>query len=154
MAKGLARVDAEMFKGRRLKVPELVLVFLAAVRTQDPTEGPDHEAGRTLERAASAFERSTRALQDRELRRAAAKRTAVIGPGNRPIDRRDAGISQHLRVWLKNCLREELPIRRAVPHSGQQIVASRVRTAEQRTGLAGEGFGGAVLDSRQKCWKR
>src|SRR5438093_13638240 len=77
MAAGGARVDSQMIEGGRLEVRQLPLVLFAAPRAQHAAERPHREARPALQRTAGAVT-TGRTVEDGELRRAAAERTAVL----------------------------------------------------------------------------
>src|SRR3954469_13949982 len=68
----ITRVDPQVVKRRRLKVPETTFVLFATIRTQDAPKGPRRQARPTQELAAPAVGVSP-ALQDGQLRCAAAE---------------------------------------------------------------------------------
>src|SRR6185503_19234658 len=128
---GVAPIDAKVIVLRRMKVAELLLVLFTAIGTEHATKWPDRQAGCTQQRPAASLERSTRAVQHRQLRDPAAERTAVLCHGQFAIDRHHTGLCEKTRVWLEHRLREELPIRWTVPTGREEIVDLFLWTVEE-----------------------
>jgi len=138
MPAGVAGIDPHVTVCRRLEVPELPLVFLAAVHAQHAAERPDGQARGTEQRAAAAVERATRRLQNRYLRHPSAERAAVVGASQPAIDWCNAGLSQPLCVRLQHGFGEKLSIRRNMPTRQKEIVDGHLRTLDQLPGIDSE----------------
>src|SRR5204862_1032027 len=99
VAARVACLDALVIEYRRMKISELALVFLSAVRAEHTSKRPRREAGAALKGAPAAVERRIdRASKHRELWCAGAKRAPVVRVRKAAADWRDTLLRQPLRV--------------------------------------------------------
>src|SRR5262245_47630699 len=96
-----------MLEGRRMEVGEAMFVLFAARGAAHAPERPRREADGAQQRPSAAVELAA-ALEDRQLRRADAERTAVLSRVELAIERSQRAFSEPLRVRLQDHLWEEL----------------------------------------------
>ena len=121
MLAALTGVDSQVIEHRRVKITSLPFVFFAAVHADDATKRPRRQTRGTQELPAATVGVAG-GDERRQLRRAAAERTSIVGAGQLPANRCDAAFGKPAGVGLQRGFCKKILIRRRVPVADERVI--------------------------------